>query len=873
LANLIKGAAKRLDPRRSLAARLLLAFLFTSFLPGAVFLFLLDRRLTDLQESSLQRRSIAKVAEAAIRINQDARYRAEWIERRVKTTEETAWSLAEELRILLTEPRASTRPLPPPDPDGRVWNRKPEDDTVGLLSRAGANDPRARRDATQLAVVARLLSAARGRRPSLHSVSVWTASGAMRRSPWLDIREALARNGGELDDRVFNPIARFPEVPPAGGDAALWLSTLMESHPAAESRLVTLLVPVRDKSGRLLAGLSLEVDARRFFAEAIEASVMQGDVWFALDSAGHSMLMTERAASILKWRGDAGETLADSPDRERRALAQAVSGARRTASEYVFDGKRHRFACARVPTTGWVFVEGLSSDALRSLGEEALQEAQPNRYRVLKRELLFLFTYLSLAVLVATVLLSKRLWAPVERLVRAAEDIGEGRTVELSAAGSPDELGRLATALDQMGKRVERRVETLRQLHTLLRLTYRATDLREVLARCAEAIAAFTRSQRVIFFLHNVDTNRLEGTWPGWNLPQEMASALKIPLDGRSIAGMVFRTGDVYVTNDLDHDPYASRLLEQIIGKTTSGVFAPLKTEDKTFGVAVALDRPGGFGYEEVDAMTSFADAASLLITNARLYETLTGTVEELRRASRLKDQFLQNVNHELRTPLTSIVGWTDLFEEGDLDPETLRRGQRQVRQSARVLLALIDDLLDLARMDRGTLVLEFASVQLVDVVERSIETVRMMAAAKGVALILAPPPEDLPALRADALRLQQVLWNLLTNAIKFTRRHGRVVVRIEREADRCLVSVEDDGIGIRESELAHVFERFRQVDGSPTRKHAGMGIGLSLTRSLVELHGGTIWAESKVGHGSRFTFALPVRHVPAGVGKHEEEV
>jgi signal transduction histidine kinase len=132
-------------------------------------------------------------------------------------------------------------------------------------------------------------------------------------------------------------------------------------------------------------------------------------------------------------------------------------------------------------------------------------------------------------------------------------------------------------------------------------------------------------------------------------------------------------------------------------------------------------------------------------------------------------------------------------------------------------------------------------------------------AEPKGVVLILAPPPDSTPLVRADALRLQQIVWNLLANSIKFTPRHGRVVVRVEREPERYLVSVEDDGIGIPESDLPHIFERFRQVDGSPTRRHPGMGIGLALVRSLVELHGGTIWAESVVGHGSRFTFSLPI--------------
>ncbi len=195
-------------------------------------------------------------------------------------------------------------------------------------------------------------------------------------------------------------------------------------------------------------------------------------------------------------------------------------------------------------------------------------------------------------------------------------------------------------------------------------------------------------------------------------------------------------------------------------------------------------------------------------------------------------------------------MGWTDLFEEGDVDEPTLRRGVRQIRQSARVLLALIDDLLDLARLDRGALTLDLKPVFLSEIVQRSIDTVRMMAEARGVVLMMAPLPEPMAPVRADALRLQQVLWNLLANAIHFTPQHGRIVVRVEREPERYLVSVEDDGIGIPESELAHVFERFRQVDGSATRGHAGMGIGLALARSLVELHGGSIWVTSVVGTG-----------------------
>ena len=330
-------------------------------------------------------------------------------------------------------------------------------------------------------------------------------------------------------------------------------------------------------------------------------------------------------------------------------------------------------------------------------------------------------------------------------------------------------------------------------------------------------------------------------------------------MESQSISGMVFRSGELYHSNDLERDPHVHRDLQKALD-ARNGMFAPLKTEEATIGVVAAVNRPGGFGPEEADAMTLFADAASLMIRQARLTAELTGTVDELRRASRLKDHFLQNVNHELRTPLTSIVGWTDLFEEQEVDEKTLKRGLRQVRQSSRVLLALIDDLLDLARLDRGALSLDWKAVDLADVLQRSMDTVRLMADARGVALILAPLPEPLSGLRADPLRLQQVLWNLLVNAIRFTSRHGRIIVRVEEEPERFVISVEDDGIGIPESELPHIFERFRQVDGTPTRRYPGMGIGLSLARSIVELHGGAIWAESLVGQGSRFTFTLPIR-------------
>jgi signal transduction histidine kinase/HAMP domain-containing protein len=679
-------------------------------------------------------------------------------------------------------------------------------------------------------------------------------------SPWIDLHRANQESGGELERFVFNRVARFPEAPPAAGDKAVWSEG--HSGPSTESadpRFPSLFVPVRDASGRLLAGVAFEVDARRHIAEAMENWQASGDFWFATDSDGHAVYMTPRAAAVLGWSGAGGTPLSSAPSPELKELAARGRRAGRSSEEYLVDGKRIRIASARVGTTGWIFYEGLSREALDTIRGEAAATFPPSSLSTLRRDVLLLFALLLPAAFAVIGIVSRRVSAPVSQLVRAAEDIGRGRAVRVGGGDQSDELGRLAAAIDTMANRVARRVETLRRLHQFSRSAYRMTDVKEVLARSAQAIAAFTNAERVWFYLYDRNTHRLEAAVPAFNLTEEVAARLKVSVDARSIEGMVFRTGEPYCTNDSPHDPYANRELGRLVG-ASNGVFAPLKTEDETLGVAVAINRAEGFGQEEIDAVTSFADLASLLLRNARLYTALSGTVDELRRASRLKDHFLQNVNHELRTPLTAIVGWTDLFEEEDLDEATRRRGVRQIRQSARVLLALIDDLLDLARLDRGALTLDLKPVFLSEVVQRSIDTVRMMAEARGVVLMAAPMPEPMAPVRADALRLQQVLWNLLANAIQFTPQHGRVVVRVEREPERFLVSVEDDGIGIPDSELPHVFERFRQVDGSATRGHAGMGIGLALARSLVELHGGTIWASSVVGQGSRFTFAVPIR-------------
>ncbi|HWS55731.1 MAG TPA: response regulator [Pyrinomonadaceae bacterium] len=243
----------------------------------------------------------------------------------------------------------------------------------------------------------------------------------------------------------------------------------------------------------------------------------------------------------------------------------------------------------------------------------------------------------------------------------------------------------------------------------------------------------------------------------------------------------------------------------------------------------------------------------------------------ELSEANRAKDVFLATLSHELRTPLTPVLGWVNLLRAGGgaaAGPAMLAQGLDAIERNARLQARLIDDLLDISRIVSGKLRIEWEPVDLCAVVESAVEAVRPEAEARRVA-ISAEAPDGPLVVHGAPVRLQQVVWNLLANAVKFTPDGGRVRVRARRERDEARVEVEDTGIGIAPEFLPHVFDRFRQADGTTTRQFGGLGLGLAIVHALTELHGGWVRAESEgEGRGSRFTFALPC----AGGGAAGEE-
>src|SRR5918911_136280 len=231
---------------------------------------------------------------------------------------------------------------------------------------------------------------------------------------------------------------------------------------------------------------------------------------------------------------------------------------------------------------------------------------------------------------------------------------------------------------------------------------------------------------------------------------------------------------------------------------------------------------------------------------------------EELAAANRSKDIFLATLSHELRTPLTPVLGWVNLLRTSNMDAATMTQALDAIERNARLQARLIDDLLDISRIVSGKLQLEREPADLNAIVEGAVETVRSSAAARHIELELTLADGPL-IVTGSPVRLQQIVWNLLSNGIKFTEAGGRVSVRVESAEGEARVVVEDTGTGIAPEFLPHVFDRFRQADGSTTRQHGGLGLGLAIVDALAKLHQGRVEAASDgIGHGARFTFTMP---------------
>ena len=279
-----------------------------------------------------------------------------------------------------------------------------------------------------------------------------------------------------------------------------------------------------------------------------------------------------------------------------------------------------------------------------------------------------------------------------------------------------------------------------------------------------------------------------------------------------------------------------------------SARIAPLIDDDRVIGTITVID----------DVTERIAREDQLM----RLLSQEQAARKEAELANRAKDQFLATVSHELRTPLNAISGWIQLLIKKDVDQEFLAHGLEVVDRNVKMQTKIIEDILDVSRIITGKLSLSVTQVNLTSVIEAALDAVRLAADAKGIRLEWALDPDSGPV-SGDPTRLQQVVWNLVSNAIKFTPRGGVVNVRLSRAESQAEIMVSDTGKGISSDFLPFVFERFRQADSTSTRQHSGLGLGLAIVRHLVEMHGGTVSAVSEgEGRGATFILRLPIMAV-----------
>jgi signal transduction histidine kinase/DNA-binding response OmpR family regulator len=497
-----------------------------------------------------------------------------------------------------------------------------------------------------------------------------------------------------------------------------------------------------------------------------------------------------------------------------------------------------------------------------------------------------IITAVSLGVaLLLTVLRVRQFTSPVRQLAEATHRLAAGERSIRVTSTSRDEIGQLASAFNTMAARLEadeaairRKVVETRTLYEVAQEVTAQVDLEPTLKLIVDRARDLLDGEVGLLALRQGDTDTF--TIQAHSGPVTEAVAQINVRGGEGLIGRVAQSGRAAIVQDYLDEFRASpflRIAEE--AGLRSQVAVPLRARDVVTGVLlVTSPEAAKFDEEDRQLLSALADHASIAIENARLLAQVrrhAGELEarvemrtrelqdanrRLEEASRHKSEFLANMSHELRTPLNAIIGFTRLVQRRtqDILPEKQRENLEKILISSDHLLRLINDILDLSKIEAGRMEVRPVPVDLRQIVDACLRTVEPLVKSDRLRLVQAIP-SDLPVLFSDGEKLKQILINLLSNAVKFTEA-GTVTVSARRDADTVSVSVSDTGIGIPEHALELIFEEFRQVDSSSTRKYGGTGLGLSISRHLARLLGGDIAVQSKAGAGSTFILTIPAR-------------
>jgi signal transduction histidine kinase/FixJ family two-component response regulator len=353
----------------------------------------------------------------------------------------------------------------------------------------------------------------------------------------------------------------------------------------------------------------------------------------------------------------------------------------------------------------------------------------------------------------------------------------------------------------------------------------------------------------VLAVARSMDAGRLDGKYGKKGMDRVMKSGAATWV--RNVSDAMLQS----IARDAEHLEFLRKI------KPTSCIVAPMTARERTLGVItfVATKSSRTYSREDVAFAKEVARRAAVAVDNARLYKEAQAARESAELANRLKDEFLANLSHELRTPLTPMLGWVGMLRTGKLESKVALHGLHVIERNIKTQTRLIDDLLDVSRIVTGKFRMNIGTVSISALIQQAVESVQPAADAKKIRLELSVQDPETYA-SGDVDRLQQVMWNLLSNAIKFTPVDGEIKVCLLRHEKFLKLTVTDNGDGIEPAFLPFVFERFRQADSTATRRYGGLGLGLSIVQHIVELHGGSVIAESAgAGKGAVFTVSLPV--------------
>ena len=705
----------------------------------------------------------------------------------------------------------------------------------------------------------------------------------------------LPWSAGTIDQRRFDGLRLLRQVP------AITELSQLDSSGHEQLRVSRLAMDVVASK----ADLSKEPK----FAEAVAHKVYYGPVYFRRESEPYMTLAltgTRRDAGVsvaevnlkLIWdvisqikvgeRGQAflvdaqGRLIAHpdislvlrNTDMSKLAQVQAARAAgagHETEQLQVSDdiqGRRVLTAYAHVAPLGWlVFVELPVAEAYAPL------------FATIERSGILLMAALCFAFL-AGLILARRMVGPIQALRAGAARIGSGDLGQRISVKTGDELegladqfndmaGRLQESYADLEKKVEIRthelaqsVAELRALGEVSQAVNSTLDLNEVLNTIVTKAVQLSETDAGAIYDYD-ETKREFGLRSTYGMDETMIAAIKerhVRISDPGIGQAALQRTPVAIADVRDQP--ASEIFDMVMRAGFRALLiAPLLgAEQRIVGaLVVRRKRPGEFSKQTIDLLQTFGAQSVLAIQNARLFSEIGEKGKQLEIASQHKSQFLANMSHELRTPLNAILGYTELILDsiyGDT-PDKMRGVLERIASNGKHLLGLINDVLDLSKIEAGQFTLSLTDYSIKNVAQSVFSVVESLATAKQLALKTEVPP-GLPSAHGDERRLTQVLLNLVGNAIKFTDK-GEVAIRASVSDGSYTFSVRDTGPGIAEADRGKIFEEFQQADSSATKKKGGTGLGLSISKRIVEMHGGRIWVDSTVGQGSTFSFTVPL--------------